>query len=238
MPSHRHVPLRAAQVGRDAAAANVRVRRAIVPEWFIAGTASSAIVGCELGRSFFFTCPPRVSSSTPFFAPTGDACGPHFHARHFLHRSHRPRGERVTLSCLSLPRALIPAPLGRRVATATVPTQYTNDSKPWPIQIEDHEGTLHSVNLEPGQVRVRPHVHGGWRPAAVSGGRWLVASGRPPENRPRGKLSRRRPCASLVLALTIGFVSARPDRCCSTRAPSACTGACRSSTASTTAGTP
>jgi len=33
-----------------------------------------------------------------------------------------------------------------------LPTQYTNDSKPWPIQIEDHEGTLHSVNLEPGQM--------------------------------------------------------------------------------------
>jgi hypothetical protein len=49
-------------------------------------------------------------------------------------------------------RALIPGPLGPVVATATLPMQYTNDSKPWPIQIEDHEGTLHSVNLEPGQM--------------------------------------------------------------------------------------
>jgi hypothetical protein len=30
--------------------------------------------------------------------------------------------------------------------------QYDNDSEPWPIQIEDLNGNLHSVNLEAGQV--------------------------------------------------------------------------------------
>jgi hypothetical protein len=30
--------------------------------------------------------------------------------------------------------------------------QYDNDSHPWPIEIEDHYGRLHAVNLEPGQV--------------------------------------------------------------------------------------
>ena len=31
--------------------------------------------------------------------------------------------------------------------------KYDNDSEPWPIQIEDHQGNLHSVALQPGQVR-------------------------------------------------------------------------------------
>lgn len=30
--------------------------------------------------------------------------------------------------------------------------QYDDDNNPWPIQIEDHNGDLHSVNLEPGQM--------------------------------------------------------------------------------------
>lgn len=30
--------------------------------------------------------------------------------------------------------------------------EYYNDSHPWPIQIEDHDGNLHSVNLEPGYM--------------------------------------------------------------------------------------
>ena len=30
--------------------------------------------------------------------------------------------------------------------------EYDNDDEPWPIQIEDHEGNLHSVNLEPGEM--------------------------------------------------------------------------------------
>eukprot|EP01035_Chromulina_nebulosa_P018806 gene18806-24575_t len=30
--------------------------------------------------------------------------------------------------------------------------QYDDDNEPWPIQIEDHNGVLHSVNLEPGQM--------------------------------------------------------------------------------------
>ena len=30
--------------------------------------------------------------------------------------------------------------------------QYDNDEEPWPIEIEDHDGNLHAVNLEPGQV--------------------------------------------------------------------------------------
>ena len=31
--------------------------------------------------------------------------------------------------------------------------EYDNDDEPWPIEIEDHDGKLHAVNLEPGQVR-------------------------------------------------------------------------------------
>jgi len=30
--------------------------------------------------------------------------------------------------------------------------EYDNDDDPWPIEIEDHNGELHSVNLEAGQV--------------------------------------------------------------------------------------
>jgi hypothetical protein len=30
--------------------------------------------------------------------------------------------------------------------------QYDDDNQPWPIEIEGHDGLLHSVNLEPGQV--------------------------------------------------------------------------------------
>ncbi len=30
--------------------------------------------------------------------------------------------------------------------------EYDDDDEPWPIQIEDHNGKLHSVNLEPGQM--------------------------------------------------------------------------------------
>ncbi len=30
--------------------------------------------------------------------------------------------------------------------------EYDNDDEPWPIEIEDHDGKLHAVNLEPGQV--------------------------------------------------------------------------------------
>jgi hypothetical protein len=30
--------------------------------------------------------------------------------------------------------------------------QYDDDNEPWPIEIEGHDGILHSVNLEPGQV--------------------------------------------------------------------------------------
>lgn len=32
--------------------------------------------------------------------------------------------------------------------------QYDDDNHPWPIEIEDHYGRLHAVNLEPGQVRL------------------------------------------------------------------------------------
>jgi hypothetical protein len=31
--------------------------------------------------------------------------------------------------------------------------EYDDDNRPWPIEIEDHDGVLHAVNLEPGQVR-------------------------------------------------------------------------------------
>jgi hypothetical protein len=34
--------------------------------------------------------------------------------------------------------------------------EYDDDNEPWPIQIEDHDGNLHSVNLEPGQVLPLP----------------------------------------------------------------------------------
>eukprot|EP01034_Spumella_vulgaris_P024333 gene24334-30656_t len=30
--------------------------------------------------------------------------------------------------------------------------EYDNDDEPWPIQIEDHNGKLHSVSLEPGEM--------------------------------------------------------------------------------------
>lgn len=30
--------------------------------------------------------------------------------------------------------------------------QYDNDDEPWPIDIEDHNGQLHSVSLQPGQM--------------------------------------------------------------------------------------
>jgi hypothetical protein len=30
--------------------------------------------------------------------------------------------------------------------------EYDDDNEPWPIEIEGHDGNLHSVNLEPGQV--------------------------------------------------------------------------------------
>lgn len=30
--------------------------------------------------------------------------------------------------------------------------EYDDDNEPWPIEIEDHDGELHSYNLEPGQV--------------------------------------------------------------------------------------
>lgn len=31
--------------------------------------------------------------------------------------------------------------------------EYDDDNEPWPIEIEDHDGNIHAVNLEPGQVR-------------------------------------------------------------------------------------
>ena len=31
--------------------------------------------------------------------------------------------------------------------------EYDDDNEPWPIEIEDHNGVLHAVNLEPGQVK-------------------------------------------------------------------------------------
>lgn len=30
--------------------------------------------------------------------------------------------------------------------------EYDNDDEPWPIEIEDHDGILHAVNLEPGSM--------------------------------------------------------------------------------------
>lgn len=30
--------------------------------------------------------------------------------------------------------------------------EYDDDNRPWPIQIDDHDGNTHSVTLEPGQV--------------------------------------------------------------------------------------
>jgi hypothetical protein len=32
--------------------------------------------------------------------------------------------------------------------------EYDDDNHPWPIEIEDHDGVLHAVNLQPGQVPV------------------------------------------------------------------------------------
>ena len=34
--------------------------------------------------------------------------------------------------------------------------EYDNDAVQWPIQIEDHDSNMHSVNLKPGQVRESP----------------------------------------------------------------------------------
>jgi len=31
--------------------------------------------------------------------------------------------------------------------------EYDDDDEPWPIEIEDHDGVLHQVYLEAGQVR-------------------------------------------------------------------------------------
>lgn len=30
--------------------------------------------------------------------------------------------------------------------------EYDDDEVPWPIEIEDHDGNLYAVSLEPGQV--------------------------------------------------------------------------------------
>ena len=30
---------------------------------------------------------------------------------------------------------------------------YDDESKPWPLHLEDHHGQMHEVNLEEGQVR-------------------------------------------------------------------------------------
>ena len=30
--------------------------------------------------------------------------------------------------------------------------EYDDNNEPWPIEIEDHNGELHAVNLEEGQV--------------------------------------------------------------------------------------
>jgi len=30
--------------------------------------------------------------------------------------------------------------------------KYDNDDEPWPIEIEDHDGVMHAVSLEPGQM--------------------------------------------------------------------------------------
>jgi hypothetical protein len=34
--------------------------------------------------------------------------------------------------------------------------EYFDDDEAWPIEIEDHDGELHAVLLEPGQVRAYP----------------------------------------------------------------------------------
>ena len=36
---------------------------------------------------------------------------------------------------------------------AHIAHEYDDDNEPWPIEIEDHDGVLHAVNLEAGQVR-------------------------------------------------------------------------------------
>jgi hypothetical protein len=41
--------------------------------------------------------------------------------------------------------------------------EYFDDNHPWPIEIEDHDGNLHAVNLEPGQVSCRPFRLSGQR---------------------------------------------------------------------------
>ena len=64
------------------------------------------------------------------------------------------------LLILSLSLSLLPS---LQIATHVISSivhiahKYDNDSNPWPIQIEDHFGNLHSVNLEPGQVDRKSH---------------------------------------------------------------------------------
>jgi hypothetical protein len=30
--------------------------------------------------------------------------------------------------------------------------------EPWPFEVEDHDGVLHAINLQPGQVRSLSHL--------------------------------------------------------------------------------
>ena len=36
--------------------------------------------------------------------------------------------------------------------------KYDNDNEPWPIEIEDHDGNIHAVNLKMGEVSRIPWV--------------------------------------------------------------------------------
>jgi hypothetical protein len=38
------------------------------------------------------------------------------------------------------------------VISSIVHLVHDEDSEPWPIDIEDHDGTLHSIALQPGQM--------------------------------------------------------------------------------------
>jgi 6-phosphogluconolactonase (cycloisomerase 2 family) len=73
--------------------------------------------------------------------------------------------------------------------------EYDSEDEQWPIEIEDHDGNLHAVNLKMGEVK-SSHSH------LLSHQHPFLAS------------------ATYHLAPSI--------RCCSTRAPSACTGGGRS----------
>lgn len=55
-----------------------------------------------------------------------------------------------------LPRPPFPPQIFTHVISSIIHVghEYDDDEEPWPIEIEDHDGVLHQVYLEAGQVRL------------------------------------------------------------------------------------